>query len=189
MQIAVLPDKDNVQYSDKDNIETVRAAYDALSDAQKAMISGDTYKKLTDAEAAVADQKAEVEDVEDLINALPATNEITYDDKDDVDAARAAYEALNDSQKALVDADTLQKLADAEDRIDSMILLGDADGDGKVTILDATVIQRRLAGLPVESFNEKAADVDGDGLTILDATAIQRYLAGMPVEFPIDQYV
>ncbi|MBQ3417242.1 MAG: dockerin type I repeat-containing protein [Ruminococcus sp.] len=59
----------------------------------------------------------------------------------------------------------------------SSYLRGDADGDGKVTILDATAIQRSLAALPVKSFNEKAADVDGDGLNITDATWIQRYLA------------
>lgn len=60
------------------------------------------------------------------------------------------------------------------------ILLGDVDGDGKVTILDATAIQRKLAGLPT-AFAELAADTDQDGkMTILDATAIQRWLAGLP---------
>lgn len=56
-------------------------------------------------------------------------------------------------------------------------LRGDADGDGHVTIMDATVIQRRLAEIPTPSFDERAADVDGDGLNITDATQIQRYLA------------
>lgn len=54
---------------------------------------------------------------------------------------------------------------------------GDADGDGEVTIMDATAIQRKLVDIPIPSFNEKAADVDGDGLNITDATSIQRYLA------------
>ena len=54
---------------------------------------------------------------------------------------------------------------------------GDASGDGVVTITDATVIQRRLVGLPNDSFNKQAADVDGDGLSIKDATFIQMYLA------------
>ena len=60
-------------------------------------------------------------------------------------------------------------------------MIGDADGDGEVTILDATFIQRYLASLPTESFDEKAADADEDKeITILDATAIQRHLAGLP---------
>ena len=59
----------------------------------------------------------------------------------------------------------------------SSYLRGDADGDGEVTIMDATVIQRRLVELPTPNFDERAADVDGDGLNITDATWIQRYLA------------
>ena len=60
-------------------------------------------------------------------------------------------------------------------------IIGDADADGEVTILDATAIQRTLASLPTQSFDERAADADRDGeVTILDATAIQRYLAGFP---------
>ena len=60
-------------------------------------------------------------------------------------------------------------------------LLGDVDGDGTVTILDVTCIQRKLSGFKVQDYNEKAADADGDGtVTISDATCIQRYLAGFP---------
>lgn len=60
------------------------------------------------------------------------------------------------------------------------VIKGDADGDGTVTVFDATAIQRTLVSLPVESFNEIAADVDGDGaLTIFDATFIQRRLVGL----------
>ena len=59
--------------------------------------------------------------------------------------------------------------------------LGDVDGDGAVSIIDATCIQRHLAEIPVYAYNEKAADTDGDGeVTILDATGIQRYLAELP---------
>ena len=62
----------------------------------------------------------------------------------------------------------------------SKIILGDVDGDGEVTILDATMIQRKLADLAVTAYHEAAADTDGDGeVTILDATYIQRYLADL----------
>ena len=60
-------------------------------------------------------------------------------------------------------------------------LLGDADGDGDVTILDATVIQRKDVSLSVAYIDDVAADVDGDGnVTIIDATFIRRFLAGLP---------
>ena len=61
------------------------------------------------------------------------------------------------------------------------ISLGDVDGDKEVSILDATCIQRELAGLTTEKFVRRAADADGDGeVTILDATFIQRWLASLP---------
>ena len=70
-------------------------------------------------------------------------------------------------------------------------ILGDADGDGEVTILDATWIQRVLVGIGAPAdFNEAAADVDGDGeMTILDVTYIQRYLVGVAVPYAIEEIV
>ena len=71
-------------------------------------------------------------------------------------------------------------------------LLGDADGDGEVSILDATCVQRTLAGLNDDSDGRvgRLGEVDGDGeLSILDATFIQRWLAGMDVEYAIGEPV
>ena len=56
-------------------------------------------------------------------------------------------------------------------------VVGDADGDGKITVGDVTAIQKKIAQLPLDFFNSTAADIDGKGLDITDATAIQRYLA------------
>lgn len=71
----------------------------------------------------------------------------------------------------------------------SPAILGDADGDGEVTSIDATYIQRWLAHMDVpESFDEYAADVDGDGeVTSIDATYIQRWLAYINVPYPIGE--
>ena len=66
---------------------------------------------------------------------------------------------------------------------------GDADGDGEVTILDATAIQRWLAGLSVSSFNERAALITSDTINILDATVIQRYIAGFMDPYSIGEIV
>ena len=64
-------------------------------------------------------------------------------------------------------------------------LLGDADMDGEVSILDATRIQRRLADLCTDAdINKVNADVDFDGdVTIIDATCIQRKIAGLKTTF------
>ena len=63
--------------------------------------------------------------------------------------------------------------------ISDKLYLGDADRDGKVTIIDATMIQRKLAGLSnLPTDGVTCGDVDKSGsLSILDVTAIQRYLA------------
>lgn len=68
---------------------------------------------------------------------------------------------------------------------DGEILLGDADGNGKVNILDTTVIQKHISD--GYSVNKKAADIDGDKLvTIKDATLIQKYRVKMKVDYPIN---
>ena len=63
------------------------------------------------------------------------------------------------------------------------VTLGDANGDGVVSISDVTAIQRYISEIPVENFNEAAADLNDDGVvTIDDATLLQLYLAEVPVE-------
>lgn len=63
---------------------------------------------------------------------------------------------------------------------------GDVDGDGEVSILDATVIQRWLVDLETldDDAIARAKVCGGEELTILDATEIQRYVAGLIDRFP-----
>ncbi len=114
-----LPAADDITLDDKADVEAARAAYDALTDEQKAQVEEETLKKLTDAEAVIADLVA-AKGADDKINALPAAADVTLEDKDDVEAARAAYDALTDDQKALVDEDTVKKLTDAETAIENL---------------------------------------------------------------------
>ena len=72
------------------------------------------------------------------------------------------------------------------------IIWGDADGDGAVTILDVTRIQRHLIQLTpfIAEDNMKAAIVSGENeLSIVDATLIQRFLAGIIERFPVEETV
>lgn len=71
------------------------------------------------------------------------------------------------------------------------ILLGDADCDGNISILDVTRIQRVLAHLTEWSGDgEKAADVDGSGVVeIIDATYIQQWLADLDVPYAIGEAI
>ncbi len=68
---------------------------------------------------------------------------------------------------------------------------GDADGDGSVTVIDATVIQKLLASLKDDPDGgiTRRGSVTSEKLTITDATAIQRYLAHFPDRFGIGELV
>lgn len=72
---------------------------------------------------------------------------------------------------------------------DELFILGDADGDGSVMILDATCIQRYLVDYEVNDPETvvKCGDVTGDGLDITDATFIQRYLVEYNTPYQIGQ--
>lgn len=70
--------------------------------------------------------------------------------------------------------------------------LGDVDGDGSITITDATTIQRYIAEyeLPNPDIIQKCGDVDGDGsITVTDATTIQKYIAEYELPYPIGEPV
>lgn len=81
----------------------------------------------------------------------------------------------------------LYVLLSTEAAAEDIPLLGDADGDGVITILDATVIQRYLASFAVKNpeIVEERGDISGNGLDIIDATLIQRHLAGFTVPYEI----
>ncbi len=105
----------------KKEVETVRAAYENLTEAQKAYVSAETLKVLTDAEAkiaeieqALADQEA-AQAVIDQINGLGAITGLNQ--KKEVEAARAAYDKLTEAQKAYVSPETLKVLTDAETKL------------------------------------------------------------------------
>ena len=96
-----------------------------------------------------------------------------------------AYDLLSDKQRLFI---TLLK---PEDSCDSEGILGDTDGDGTVSIIDASYIQRRLANLSVpDCFNEKAGYVNGvKALDITNVTFIQRWLANIPVPYRIGEII
>ncbi|MBD9139275.1 MAG: DUF4430 domain-containing protein [Clostridiales bacterium] len=77
-------------------IDAARAAYEALTEAQQAEVK--SYDKLTAAEARLAVLKP-AKPVENLIDAI---GEVTLGSESDIQAARAAYDALTEEQKAEV---------------------------------------------------------------------------------------
>ena len=117
-QIDALGD---ITLASEDAITEARAAYDALTDAQKAQVSN--YEALQKAEEKLAELKedvAKVKDVESKIDAIGT--DITLESKGAIAEARAAYDALTDAQKAQVsNYEALQK---AEEEFASLTAYG-----------------------------------------------------------------
>ena len=89
-----------VTLDSKSAIQTARSAYDALTEAQKALVPN--VEILTKAEAKLAQleaDKAAAAQVDALIDAI---GEVTLESESAIQAARAAYEALTQGEKAFV---------------------------------------------------------------------------------------
>ena len=120
-----------VTLESEDVIKEARTAYDALTDAQKELVSNkdvlekaeSTLKELQDAKA------ADVKAAEEVINKISAIGDVTLESEDAIKEARAAYDALTDAQKELVSnkdvlekaETTLKELKDAKDADDAKV--------------------------------------------------------------------
>ncbi len=64
--------------------------------------------------------------------------------------------------------------------------MNDPFAESKISILDATYVQRAVALLyTIDEYRMEAADVDGDAsISVVDATIIQQYVAHIISEFP-----
>ena len=90
----------------KATIEEARAAYDVLTTEQKALVSAENLKKLTDAEKAYANliaSEADKSAAKTVDEKIIAIGTVTIDSEQKITSARQAYDALTDTQKQLVD--------------------------------------------------------------------------------------
>ena len=109
----------------KEKIDDARAAYDALTEAQKNLVPEETLNLLTAAETAYAELKAAADSetanknaADAVIAKITAIGTVAYtsESKEKIDDARKAYDALTEAQKALVPAETLNLLTAAESK-------------------------------------------------------------------------
>ena len=153
-------------------IDAARKAYDALTDVQKELVSKlDTLTAAEAAYEALANQAA-AKAVDDLIDAI---GDVTLTDgcKAAIDAARKAYDALTDVQKALVEKlDTLtaaeaayKKLAADKAAVDDVIAKIDAIGKVKITNTVKAAIDAARAAYDALPDELKAQVTNYDTLT------------------------
>ena len=130
-----LPAADEILFVDQTAIEEAREAYEALDDLKenlKDQVSAEALAKLVAAEERLNTLQEEVNHVAELIDALPPVDDLTVDHADQVQAAREAYNALNNDQKhQLTDSGVLSELLMAENQMSW--LMKDAEAAKKVT--------------------------------------------------------
>ena len=167
---------ETVRSSDLPAITAALTAYEELSDAAKAKLV-DGEKSLLDALKAKAEEIKAAEEADAAATAeantfktthatiLGKTTEtVTSSDLPAITAALAAYEELSDAAKAkLVDGE--KSLLDAlkAKAEEPQYIMGDVNGDGKITAQDLTMLTNRILGTTSPAFVEAAADINGDG--------------------------
>lgn len=98
--------------SSKKDIKAAREAYDALKETHKAIFNKDTLRKLLAAETGSGNS---IEKAMAAIDAIPAADKLTMDDKAAVEKARTLYDSLNDEEKSVIT--NYSKLTEAEAKI------------------------------------------------------------------------
>lgn len=128
--IDALPDADDVTLADAQQIAEALEAYNALPDEAKDYV--DT-EKLDAVLQAIIDlqkeqqDKAAASEVEAMIYALPDPADVTAADADAINAAREAYEALTDDQKAYVSEEALELLEEIEAALEEIMPVNVSD--------------------------------------------------------------
>lgn len=134
-KLNALPAAEDILFADQTAVTEVRNAYEALEDIKEGLkdrVSVEALAKLTAAEDRLDALQKEVDHVAELIEAIPAVDDLTAADADQIQEARDAYDALNNDQKQqLTDSGLLSELLIAENQMSW--LQRDAEAAKKVT--------------------------------------------------------
>ncbi len=149
-------------------IAAAKAAYDALTDDQKARVSEEAAAALEVAEAAyeeIQTAKANAEAAEAAEKAIADIGTVTLDSKEKIDAAKAAYEALTDDQKALVSDASKKALSDAEAAYEELVK---ADEKAKADQAAAEAVEKAINDIgPVKKESADAVKAARDAYNAL----------------------
>ncbi|WP_195267504.1 CAP domain-containing protein [Eubacterium sp. 1001713B170207_170306_E7] len=114
-QIQELPAVDNLTLENRDAVKAAVRAYNALTDEQKQYIDANTKAALDSLVHQI--DVLDVENVTNIINGLKDLDDLTLEDKEAVQRASDAYDALSPEARAMMDQEVYNKLDQAEDKI------------------------------------------------------------------------
>lgn len=161
--------------SDTDEINAARKNLQEAVDGLTAYTSEyrDMLAELLAAAGDILENDKDYVNYDDLKEVYNSALPVYYYGNDD-DEVKAAYDNL---QAALDEYNSFIPSSDPTESAD-VLIVGDVDMDGNVTIIDALTLQRALVELiTLTDDQESAADVNGDGIiSIDDVSAIQFYL-------------
>ena len=127
-QIQELPAVGDLKLEDAEKVSLARSAYDALNADQKRQLTEngvlDTLLTAENQIGLLEREKEEAEKVAQQINSLPEVKDLKLADKTAVEAARKAYDALSDNQKAMIE-DAKKALEEREAEIKRLQELAD----------------------------------------------------------------
>lgn len=109
--ITALPSLSALSMKDKGAVEAADAAYDALSEAEKALIDSASLKKLQSVKKRLSEMSEEIWETSEALSKI--SDEITLDDTEVIADAAELYDALEEQQKAQLSTELVQKLEDA----------------------------------------------------------------------------
>lgn len=182
-------------------VKLARDAYDALNAEAKTKVTN--LNKLTSAEEAIQFY-TEIDDVKDLLSKIPSVNKLTTADRGMVQAARNAYDALDEDQKLYITIADVEKFNAAVEwmeehgsSISGGTIAGVEEmpeevgetGGGSITITpEASVNSKgeataKVDAETVEQVLEQAAE-DGSISTIVVAPEIDGDTSKVTVELP-----
>ena len=172
-------------------IGSARTAYDALTDAQKALVTN--YDVLTAAEARLAALKADKSAADAVIELIDAISTVTLSSGPAIEAARTAYDTLTDAQKALVT--NYDVLTAAEARLEALkadksaadTVIGLIDAIGTVTLSSGPAIEAARAAYDALTDAQKALVTNYDVLTAAEARLEE--LKDENTTVPVEVYV
>ncbi len=181
-EAAIAAIGDNVTLDSEDAINAARAAYDGLSDENKAKVSN--YEVLTKAEATLAQLKADKKAAANVDKKIAGIGDVTLDSKKAIEEAKAAYDALTDVQKEQVTKlDTLTKaeasyaeLATAE-KAKAKDVEKKIDAIGKVTLDSEEAIKEAR-----DAYDALHADFKGEVSNYEDLQAAEAALSSLKMD-------
>jgi len=161
--IEALPSAAVLDLTNETAVAEAKAAYEALTPAQRGHVAAADLATLNDAVAKIADLNAKLaadiaaaNEVAVKIAALPAKARLTLNDEAEVNAVKAAYEALTPEQQEHVSAQDVSTLTDAVDKIEALNVQLAAD------IAAAGAVATKILALPQAALLTLADEAEVD---------------------------